>query len=134
MKTGILLVSHSRTLAEGAAELARQMARSDNTVFAVGGTEDGEIGTSALLIRDRLTEALATCESVLVLMDLGSAFLNTELALEMLPEEEHRRVTLSNAPLVEGALLAAIAAATDQPLEAVAKSAEEGRSLPKITR
>jgi PTS hybrid protein len=128
----IVIVSHSAMLAQGVVELARQMAKG-SLILAAGGTEEGEIGTSAPKIAAQLQQALAHTEGVVVLMDLGSAYLNTALAIEMLPEHLRDRVHLSDAPLVEGAILAAISAASGGDAAAVLQSAGEGRQLPKIT-
>jgi phosphoenolpyruvate---glycerone phosphotransferase subunit DhaM len=129
--TGILLVSHSKALAEGAAVLARQMAHSANAVYAAGGTEDGGIGTSAPLIHDTLLKMLEDADEAVVLMDLGSAYLNTMMALEMLDEPLRARVHLADAPLVEGAVLAAVSAAAGESAADVRAHAEEAREMRK---
>ncbi len=127
----LVLISHSSTLAQGVAELAQQMAPGVQIVPA-GGTAEGEIGTSFELI----LEALALADSpdgTLVLMDLGSAVMTAETALEFIEEAQRARVRLSNAPLVEGALAAAALAATGASLSAVADAADETRTQPKLS-
>jgi multiphosphoryl transfer protein len=121
---GIVLVSHSAELARGAATLARQMA-GDVAVEPAGGlAEPGEpLGTDAA----RVAEAIGRADSgdgVLVLADLGSAVLSAKIAAELVADV---RTLLSDAPLVEGAVAAAVAAQVGEPLAAVA--AEAGRGL-----
>ena len=131
-KTAILVVSHSKILALGVKELASQMARSADSVWAVGGTEDGDIGTSAPAICEALEGALQTASEVVVLMDLGSAYLNTLAAIEMLDAPLRGRVTLADAPLIEGAVLAVVAAASGDNAADVRARAEEARDMHKI--
>jgi phosphocarrier protein FPr len=128
----VLVVSHSAQLAEGVRELAMQMARGSDLVWAVGGTEDGGIGTSAVAIKTALEEALARSPAVVVLLDLGSAHLNTVMAIEMLSHEQQPRVTMADAPLVEGAVLAVVAAASGSPADEVRVRAEEASAMHKL--
>ncbi|PZN13555.1 MAG: dihydroxyacetone kinase [Bacillota bacterium] len=128
----VVLVSHSRSLAEGARDLAAQMAGPSVPVLAVGGTEDGGLGTDAGRIHEVLEGALEAAEAAVVLVDLGSAYLNTATALELLDEERRRRVLVADAPLVEGAVLAAVAASVGEPAETVRQRAEEAREMRKV--
>ena len=132
-KTAILVVSHSKMLALGVKEVAAQMAGSPDSVWAVGGTEDGGIGTTAPAIRDALEAALDAASEVVVLMDLGSAYLNTVTAIEMLDAPLRERVTLADAPLIEGAVLAVVAAASGDNAADVRARAEEARDMHKLT-
>lgn len=121
MSVGLVLVSHSAGLAEGLADLAAQMAP-EVALVAAGGTDDGGIGTSF----DRITAALAEADSgegAVVLCDLGSAIMTAETAIEFLDEDVRERVVLVDAPLVEGAVAAAVAAATGASLADVASAA-----------
>ncbi len=124
---GLVLVSHSARLAEGAAELAAQMAGPDLRIAAAGGLDLPErpLGTDAALVA-RAIDAAWSDDGVLVLMDLGSAVLSAELALELLDERRRAKVLLSAAPLVEGAVAAAVAAAAGGSLVAVAAEAAAG--------
>lgn len=131
MRTAVVVVSHSHALAEGVKELALQMARANTSVWAVGGTEDG-IGTSALAIRDALASALQAADEAVVLMDLGSAHLNTVMAIEMLDEELRPRVWMADAPIVEGAILAVVSAASGDSGEEVRERAQEAREMRKL--
>ena len=121
---GLVLVSHSAQLAEGAAELARAMAGEEVRIVAAGGLEPPEtaLGTDAVRVAAAI-EAAWSERGVLVLMDLGSAVLSAEMALELLPEERRGRVLLSAAPLVEGAVSAAVTSRLGEPLERVALEA-----------
>jgi phosphoenolpyruvate-protein phosphotransferase/dihydroxyacetone kinase phosphotransfer subunit len=124
---GIVIVSHSARLADGVVELAREMAGPDVAMVAAGGMDlpDRPLGTDAALIA-RAIEAAWSDDGVLVLMDLGSAVLSAEMAAEMLPDEQRSRVLLCEAPLVEGAVAAAVAARLGDPLDQVAAEARGG--------
>lgn len=126
---GLVLVSHSAKLAEGIAELVASM-QEDLPVRAVGGTSDGRLGTSAERIYQALVE-LDNSDGVLILFDLGSALMSAEVALEWLSDEQRARVMISDAPLVEGALVVAVNAGLHLPLAELAASAQEARQFPK---
>jgi dihydroxyacetone kinase phosphotransfer subunit len=128
---GLVLVSHSAPLATGLLEMVEQIARVTNSVAAAGGMPDGTLGTSATLIR-RALDAVDNPDGVLVLMDLGSAVLTTESVLEELPKEQRSRILLSNAPLVEGALAAAMQASLGAQLSEVAAAAEAAGRMAKV--
>lgn len=120
MTVGLVIVSHSARIAEGVVELAAQMAPSV-AIVAAGGTDDGGIGTSF----DRVQAALAEAESgdgVVVLCDLGSAVLTAETALDFADAPE--RIRIADAPIVEGAVAAAVAAESGGSLDAVVAAAE----------
>lgn len=115
---GIVAVSHSRALAEAAVELALQMGGAEPPVVRVAaGGPDGDLGTDAVAIAAAIDEA-DSGEGVLVLMDLGSAILSAETALEFVSAPE--RVRLSPAPFVEGLVAAVVTAAGGADLDAVA--------------
>lgn len=128
---GLVLVSHSRKLAEGAAELAREMGGPDVRIETAGGLEAPEaVGTDAALVLAAIERAWSE-DGVLVLMDLGSAILSAEMALDMLPEDRRDKVRLCAAPFVEGAVAAAVTAKLGAPLEQVAAEATGGLA-PKL--
>jgi multiphosphoryl transfer protein len=124
---GIVLVSHSHRIAEGAAELAREMGGPDVRLETAGGldTPDHAIGTDAVLVMSAIERAWSD-DGVLVLMDLGSAVLSAEMALDLLPEDRRSGVLLCEAPFVEGAVAAAVTAKMEAPLEDVAREARGG--------
>ena len=119
---GIVVVSHSDVLAQGVVRLAREMGGEGLAVEAAGGIEEeGVLGTDAERVRSAIERAMSP-EGVLVLMDLGSALMSAEFAVEML-EGSVGPVRLSAAPLVEGAVAAAAAAAGGSSLDEVAAEA-----------
>ncbi len=123
---GIVIVSHSSTLAEGVAELAREMGDSEVRVEPAGGLDEpGALGTDAVRVLAAIERA-DSGDGVVVLMDLGSAVLSAEMALEMLSPELRERVLLSEAPLVEGAVAAAVTARLGAGRAAVASEARGG--------
>lgn len=132
MPVGLVIVSHSAKIAEGIVELAAQMAPGV-TIVAAGGTDDAGIGTSF----DKVSAAVVTADDsggakhsgVVVLCDLGSAILTTETALDFLDDELKARVRVADAPIVEGAVAAAVAAAVGEDLDAVVSAAESAKSV-----
>ncbi|HEY8488817.1 MAG TPA: dihydroxyacetone kinase phosphoryl donor subunit DhaM [Thermaerobacter sp.] len=130
--TALVLVSHSRTLAEGVRELAAQMAGPGVPILTAAGLEDGSLGTDATAILAALEEALERAREAVVLFDLGSAYLNTATALDLLPEDRRRRVVLADAPLAEGAVIAAVTASVGVGAEEVRERAEEARGMRKV--
>jgi phosphocarrier protein FPr len=122
---GIVVVSHSRLLAEGVAELAAQMTQGKVAIATAGGIDDPDnpIGTDGIKVMEAI-ESVFDESGVLVLMDMGSALLSTEMALEILPPEVAENVTLCAAPIVEGTMAASVAAMTGQPMVAVVSEAE----------
>ena len=130
---GLVIVSHSYCLAQGVLELTRQMAAPEVKLAAAGGLDDPDhaLGTDPFLVQQAI-EAVDGPDGVLVLMDLGSAILSAEMALDFVSEETRPRVLLCEAPLVEGALAAAVQAGLGSPLAVVAAEARSGL-LPKAT-
>jgi PTS hybrid protein len=124
---GIVLVSHSPELASGLAELARQMAGPDVTIEVAGGGPDGRLGTDGDRVRDAIRHA-DTGEGVVVLGDIGSAFLTIRHVLERM----NGRVRLVDAPFVEGTVSAAVVASAGSGLDDVAKAAEDARGANKL--
>ena len=125
---GLVVVSHSRLIADGTAELAGQMAGPDVRIVPAGGMADGAIGTDAARIAEAIDEADSGA-GVVVLADLGSAVLSTRTALELL--EDPAAVRLSKGPIVEGAVMAAVQASTGSTLDEVLEAAEAAATLPK---
>jgi len=121
---GIVIVSHSAGLADGVLELAREMAGSDVRLAAAGGLAlpGRPLGTDPVLVADAIRRA-DSGDGVVVLMDLGSAVLSAEMALDLLPEQLRARVALCEGPLVEGAVSAAVQARLGGGLEEVLREA-----------
>jgi PTS hybrid protein len=124
---GLVLVSHSATLAAGLVELIAQLAP-DVTVVTAAGTSDGRIGTSP----DDVAAALPAADAgdgVVIIPDLGSAVLSVRVALE---DVDENRFVLVDAPFVEGAVSAAVTAGTGATLAEVVAAAEEARTIEKF--
>lgn len=132
---GLVLISHSGTLVEGLREMVAQVAGDDVVVTTAGGTDDGRLGTSAPRIADALRTTLAEgAADAIVLLDLGSAALSLELALEELGPEDRARVHVSEAPLVEGAILAAVQASVGASIDDVIAAANGAATMHKLPR
>ena len=126
---GIVVVSHSERAADGVAEVATEMG-GDAGIVPAGGGPDGGIGTLAPDIEAAIREA-DDGDGVLVLVDLGSAVMNAEIAIEAVEDETDARI--ADAPILEGALNAAVAAASgDTTVETVLEKAEEAREYRKL--
>jgi phosphoenolpyruvate---glycerone phosphotransferase subunit DhaM len=132
---GLVLISHSGTLVEGLRDMVAQVAGSDVPVAIAGGTQDGRLGTSAPTIAAAIRSTLdAGVDSALVLLDLGSAALSLEIALEELDEGDRARVRISEAPLVEGAILAAVQASVGASIDEVVAAADGAATMAKLPR
>jgi PTS hybrid protein len=132
---GLVLISHSVTLVEGLRDMVAQVAGSDVPVAIAGGTQDGRLGTSAPTIAAAIRSTLdAGVDSALVLLDLGSAALSLEIALEELDEGDRARVRISEAPLVEGAILAAVQASVGASIDEVVAAADGAATMAKLPR
>lgn len=133
----LILVSHCRDIALGVLELAAEMTQTPISITAVGGIADDSgnyrIGTDAISIVDAIQEHWSP-DGVLILVDLGSAVLSAETAIEFLPEEMQSTCLISNAPLVEGAVIAALEASLQHSLQDVNQAAEAVRTLDKVVR
>jgi phosphoenolpyruvate---glycerone phosphotransferase subunit DhaM len=131
VSVGLVVVSHSAKIAEGVVELAGQMPGAVR-IQAAGGSDDGGIGTDPT----RIAEAIAAADEgqgVLVLVDLGSAVLSAQLAIEELVEEDIRgRVRIAEAPVVEGAFFAAVQASTGSSLDEVDQAARDAATMKKV--
>ncbi|MBC7291077.1 MAG: HPr family phosphocarrier protein [Actinotalea sp.] len=123
----LVLVSHSRAAAEGVAEIAAQMAP-DVTLLPAGGMDEG-IGTDFGRIMEAVERGAGQAAGVVVLTDLGSAVLTTEAVLEALDEDVVAVVRLADAPFLEGAVAAAVAAQQGDGLDAVLAAAEDAGVL-----
>lgn len=119
MTVSLVVVSHSEKIADGAAELAAQMAP-DVQVLTAGGTTDGRIGTSLEKVLAALDKAGSG--GTVILADLGSAVMTAESALEF--AENPEEIVLADAPLVEGLVAAAVAAQGGADMQAVKRAAE----------
>ncbi len=128
---GLVIVSHSRPLAEALVNLVKQVASSDAPIaYAAGVGDDRQtFGTDAVEIMEAI-ETVYSPEGVMVLMDLGSAILSAQMAIELLPPEISSKVEICSAPLVEGAVAAGVQISLGSPLEMVLSEARHAL-LPK---
>lgn len=121
---GIVIVSHSPKIAEGAADMVRQMVGDSVPLAWTGGNPEGGLGTDVALIIDAIGRAWSDA-GVAVLVDLGGAETNSEMAIGMLEPSRRERVVVCEAPVVEGAVMAATEASGGATLDAVRRTAEE---------
>jgi dihydroxyacetone kinase phosphotransfer subunit len=130
---GILVVSHSEDAARGIAQIAVGMsgAGEEIPIIGVGGNDEGGLGVSVTKIFDALSDMLPRCDGVLIIPDLGSSILSSRGAMEILPAEDASRVAIADAPVLEGAMLAAVEASGGSDLGTVAEAASEAKNLKK---
>lgn len=128
---GIVLVSHSRKIAMGLKELLDQLTQGAVPVEAAGGVAEDVLGTDAAAVAEAIRRAQSG-SGVAVLVDLGSAALSAETALDLLGEGWREQVALCDAPLVEGAVAAAVEASLGSALGDVRRSAEAAREASKL--
>ncbi len=129
---GIVIVSHSSKIAQGIVDLARQMSDPELTMIAAGGMRDGSIGTDAAMVGEAIEKA-NTGDGAVILAEFGSAVLSAELALELIDENLRSTVKIADAPIVEGAIGAAVSASVGDSLEDVIEAAEAARNLSKLS-
>lgn len=121
---GIVIVSHSPKVAEGAADMVRQMVGDSVPLAWTGGNPDGGLGTDVGKILDAIKRAWSDA-GVAILVDLGGAETNSEMAIGMLEPGRRSRVVVCEAPIVEGAVMAATESSGGANLESVRHTAEE---------
>jgi len=121
---GIVIVSHSPLVAEGAADMVRQMVGDAVPLAWTGGDVDGGLGTNVSGIIDAIDRAWSPA-GVAVLVDLGGAETNSEMAVEMIGAPRSERIVICNAPIVEGAVMAATEASGGDSLKDVVATAHE---------
>jgi len=123
---GIVIVSHSKTLAEGVVELSRMMAKPN--IVAAGGMEDGSLGTDYNKILEAIKQ-VNEGDGVLILMDMGSAVMTTDMVIEELNDIE---ILKADAPLVEGSVVASISACNGASLLEVKEACEKAKEERKF--
>ncbi len=123
-KVGIVIVSHSIDVARGTADMVRQMVGDAVPLAYCGGNPEGGLGTDVAKIMKAIDEAWSD-KGVAILVDLGGAETNSEMAVELLDAERQGKVVICNAPIVEGAVMAATEASGGGSLEDVRRTAEE---------
>jgi PTS hybrid protein len=123
-RVALVIVSHSAEVARGTVEMVRQMVGHEVPIAHSGGNPAGGLGTDVASILAAIKQVW-TPKGVAILVDLGGAETNSEMAIEMLPESWRDKVVICNAPIVEGAVMAATEAAGGGTLEQVRATAEE---------
>ena len=121
---GVVIVSHSPHVARGAQDMVRQMVGESVPLASCGGNPDGGLGTDVTAISAAIDAAWSE-RGVAVLVDLGGAEMNAEMAIEMLAEDRRGLVAICNAAIVEGAVMAATEASMGSALPDVCAAAEE---------
>jgi phosphoenolpyruvate---glycerone phosphotransferase subunit DhaM len=121
---GVVIVSHSLKIAEGAADMVRQMVGDTVPLAYTGGNAEGGLGTDVAAIIAAIEDAWSE-KGVAIFVDLGGAETNSEMAIEMLDDRRRSRVVVCNAPIVEGAVIAATEASGGSSLAVVRRTAEE---------
>jgi phosphoenolpyruvate---glycerone phosphotransferase subunit DhaM len=128
---GLVIVSHSGPLAQGLADLAGQVSGPDVSIEAIGGGPEETLGTDGTRVLEALRRA-ARGSGCVVLMDLGSSVLAVKAALAELGDDERGHLRVADAPLVEGAIAAAVTASTGEDADGVLRAAEEARHARKL--
>lgn len=124
---GLVIVSHSEKVAQGVVELCRQMA-AEVPMAAAGGLPDGDIGTDFQRIYDAV-EQVRSDDGVVILFDMGSALMTTEMVMEEFPD---LTIRLADAPILEGAISASVTASMGMSLEQVLEAAHDAAETPKL--
>jgi len=128
---GLVLVSHSAAIADGLAEFVAQVAGPDVAIVAAGGGPEGSLGTDGEKVLDGL-RSLSGGAGAVVLMDLGSSVLSARAAMHELDVTESETISVVDAPFVEGAIAAGVAASTGASRDEVAAAALEARGTAKL--
>ncbi|UVO25026.1 dihydroxyacetone kinase phosphoryl donor subunit DhaM [Mycoplasma capricolum subsp. capripneumoniae] len=115
---GIVVISHSSKIAQGAVELAKQMANNVKIIPA-GVTKDNNIGTDIDLVLKAIYQAFDQNDGAIILFDLGSALMNAQMAVELLEPEIQQKVEIIDAALVEGTILAAINSSMNKSIKEI---------------
>jgi phosphocarrier protein FPr len=122
---GLVLISHSAKLAEGVRDLAQQMTQGRVPIAVAGGIDDEQhpIGTDPIKVMNAITEVYSP-DGVVILMDIGSALMSAETALDLLEPNWRENLHLCAAPFVEGAVTAAVQASIGSSVRSVIEAAQ----------
>lgn len=128
---GFILVSHSYKLAQGIKEIAEQINGSESKIRAIGGTDDGRIGTNPIKIYEALEE-MYDGDNIFIFGDLGSSIMSAQMAIDMVSEEIQKKAILVDAPLVEGAVAAIIQSSITENIEEIISAAIDAKTMNKF--
>jgi len=129
---GIVLVSHSRKITDGLQEMITEMTGEGILIRSAGGTDDGRLGTSAPLIMESI-EACRHSNRVLIFCDMGSSILSTEAAIDLLEDDLKEKCILVDAPLVEGAFVAAVQSLVSNSVDDILREVIQLKDTSKIS-
>lgn len=121
----LVIVSHSEKIGKGIKELALQMAP-DVKIEIAGGTGDGRIGTDCLNIMNAINNAYSD-DGVLILFDLGSALMNSEMALDFMENIDKSKVKIAKCAIVEGAIAGAVEASIGKTIDEILEALDSYR-------
>ncbi|MEG1618792.1 MAG: dihydroxyacetone kinase phosphoryl donor subunit DhaM [Eubacterium sp.] len=125
---GIVIVSHSQKIAEGAKELALQMAP-EAKIAAAGGLSDGSIGTDMEKIANAINKVMSE-DGVIMLVDMGSAIMTSEMAIEM--SEHPEKIKIVDTPVVEGAVYGAVESTIGSKMDHIIDVLAKAKTQPKF--
>ncbi len=128
---GIVIVSHSKKVSEGIKEIIEQMVGKKIKIACVGG-EGGVLGVNVEEIVKAIEEVYDD-DGVIIFVDFGSTVIGAKTALSLLSEDKRSKVFIANAPILEGAFVAAVEASLGKDIKSVLKAAEEARSIVKLS-
>ncbi|WP_102401868.1 dihydroxyacetone kinase phosphoryl donor subunit DhaM [Haloimpatiens massiliensis] len=114
---GIVIISHSKNIVDGVEELAKQMAP-ETPIATAGGTGDGRIGTDVEKIISAI-ESVYSENGVIIIFDLGSAFMNAEMAIECMDDSKKSKIRIVDCPIVEGSITAAVESSIGKNVEQI---------------
>ncbi len=128
---GILIVSHNKKVSEGIKEMIEQMVSKNVKVETVGG-EGGQLGVSVEEIV-KAVNAIFDEEGVIIFVDFGSSVIGARTALNFLDESKKAKIYIADAPILEGAFIAAVEISLGKKIEEVLKAVEETKHMKKIS-
>ena len=126
---GIVAVAHNQKIAEGVNELASELVPREVPVRAIGGDEDGRMGTDIDQIVETVESLYDSTDGILLLGDIGSSITNAREALKLLELEGYINLAVSSAPLVEGVMVGAIESNLGKDLETIKTKIESKRII-----
>lgn len=127
----IVIVSHSKKIADGIIDLGNEMVNEKVKVVSAAGLDDDKLGTDANKVLVKIKEVYSK-DGVIIIADIGSSIMSTELAIDMLDEGLKENVVLADAPIVEGSIVAIVEASVGSSLARVKEACEDSKNYSKI--
>lgn len=130
---GIVVVSHSKKLAEEVIELAKEMKKNDFPLINGSGTSGDFLGSDPMIIKNAIENAY-TDKGVIIYVDLGSSILNTEMAIDFIDEDsfDKSKIKIADAPIVEGLISAVAINDENATLDEILEEMQEFKNYSKI--